>query len=421
MTDRAALIAIGTELTLGQTVDTNSAWLAQRLASFGIRCRSVTLAPDELGPIRAALERAAAESEWVVVTGGLGPTDDDLTRAALAGALGEVLVEDDAALAHLRAFFAQRGRELPEGNERQALRPASAEMLPNPWGTAPGLAARLGAARVFVLPGVPGEMRAMFSDSIAPRLRAEARATVVQRRVNTCGLPESEVGRRLQDLMQRGRNPEVGTTAAYGVIGVRVNAEGSTAAEAAALAEADLREIERRLGDAVFSRDNETLAQAVGRRLVAQGGTLAVAESCTGGMLGAALTDAAGASAYFRGGFLAYDNGLKTALLGVPALVIEQHGAVSVETAALMAVGARKQAEADFALAVSGVAGPDGGTPDKPVGSVCIGLATVHGSGAQRFQFGAETPRDHIRTRAVVAALNWLRRELDGDALTSGR
>ncbi len=410
---RAVLISIGTELTSGQTVDTNSAWLAAQLESLGIEvCAHVTV-PDDEAAISRAMTDAAAMGECVVVSGGLGPTEDDRTRAALAATLGVELAEDAEALRWIEAFFAQRKMTMREGNRRQALVPRGARAIDNPCGTAPGLRARIGAAEVFVLPGVPFEMRAMFERDVRPVLAAAQRGRVTLCEVvHTCGKPESEVGGLIADLMAAGRNPAVGTTAALGIISVRIRALGETREVARTLLESDVHEVCERLGDAVFGRGHDSLAAVVGGLLRTAGKTLAVAESCTGGLLAKMITDVPGSSAYFLDGAVTYSNRAKKRFLGVPPPLLERHGAVSAEVAQAMALGCRQRSEADYALATTGIAGPDGGTPDKPVGLVYVALAVERGAEVRELRLGEQSPRDVIRERSCIVLLNMLRRKL---------
>ncbi|MBI5863607.1 MAG: competence/damage-inducible protein A [Planctomycetes bacterium] len=410
---RAWIISIGTELTLGQSVDTNSAWLSQQLAALGIRVeRHVTIA-DEHAPLVDVLRQSAGSSDLVVVTGGLGPTDDDLTRAALAEAANTRLERDQAALERIRAFFAKRNRPMPERNCVQADVPIGGRSLPNDRGTAPGVFIAMCGTAIYALPGVPFEMKAMFEAQVAPEIRTAAKGRVVRSRVvRTFGRPESEIGEQLSDLMARGRNPEVGTTADMGDIGVRINAIADSAEACDALLEREEREVRRRLGPAVYGRDADTLAVAVGRMLAERGQTVSVAESCTGGMLGAILTDVPGSSRYFLGGVIAYANEVKIKRLDVPAELLRRHGAVSEETAAAMAAGARAAFESTYALATTGVAGPDGGSPEKPVGMVCFGIAGPASVRARTIRYGETLPRGVIRHWAARTALNLLRMEL---------
>lgn len=409
----ASVISIGTELALGQTVDTNTAWLARQLAEIGWRCRRHVTVADERADIREQVVSCAASTDAVLVTGGLGPTEDDLTRQALADAAGCELVPDAAALERIRVFFALRGREMPEQNRVQALRPATGRLLENRCGTAPGVEVNICGTPVYALPGVPGEMKEMFAREVLPALRARGGGRVLQSRVlHTVGMPESELGARIADLMRRGRNPEVGTSAALGLIDVRIYAEAESPQAAQALLDADEALIRSRLGAYVFGRNGQTLAGAVGELLVQRGETVCLAESCTGGLIGAWLTDVAGSSRYFLGGCVAYADAIKQALLGVPAETLAAHGAVSEATARCMAGGARERFRATHALSVTGIAGPTGATADKPVGLVYIGLAGPSGVRVHEYRFGPDSSRDVVRVRAARQALALLRRAL---------
>jgi len=411
--ERAWIISIGTELALGQTVDTNGACLARGLAELGIRTERHVTVPDELQAIRAALCQAADACDLIITTGGLGPTDDDLTREALAQAAGVELVLDPASVERIRAFFAAREREMPERNKVQARLPRTARMLPNTCGTAPGIAMELSGTPCYVLPGVPFEMRTMFEQQVAPRLQAtSARCVLVSRELLCFGQGEADIGARLSDLMVRGRNPEVGTTAELGVIGIRMNAAADTPQAAEALLSETEREIRSRLGEVVFGREGDTLAAVVGELLVKRGETLCTAESCTGGLIGKYLTDVPGSSRYFLGGVVSYSNEAKQRLLGIAAEQLAAHGAVSEPVARAMAVGARTRFAGDYALAVTGIAGPTGGTQEKPVGFVYIAVAGPEEVQAQEFRFGSDAPREVIRERAARTALNLLRLKL---------
>lgn len=412
----AWIISIGTELTLGQSVDTNAVWLSAQLAKLGVRCTQRVTLPDELRACVQAFQQASATCDVVLITGGLGPTADDLTREALAQAAGAELASHAGSLEQIKAFFAQRGREMPPANAVQALFPSGAEPIANPTGTAPGIHMRLGSAEVFALPGVPSEMKPMFERDVAPRLGGGDGLTLRSVVLRCHGLGESEIGQRLADLMVRGRNPEVGTTAEQGMVGVRINSSGPGPDVDRMLGEVE-RLVRERLGDHVYGRDDETLAQAVGELLRRQGATLATAESCTGGWIGKLLTDAAGSSDYYLGGVVAYADKLKQVLLDVPEEALRRHGAVSDVVAKAMAEGARGRFAADYALSVTGVAGPGGGSVEKPVGSVFIGLATPTLTRAHKRNFGADSPRDSVRIRSASAALDLLRREL----LSNGR
>lgn len=411
---QAIIISIGDELTLGQTVDTNAAWLSARLIERGILTRWHLTVPDDRAAIAQAVCQAAAEADWVIVTGGLGPTADDLTRQALADALGTALEINPGALERIEQFFKARGRMMTPSNRVQALCPAGAECLDNLCGTAPGLRLRIGRAVIVSMPGVPVEMKAMFEQHVLPVLAAQTGRVILTAQLHTFGLGESQVGERLGELMSRKRNPKVGTTVAAGVVSVRIRSEFPAAGAAQAALDATLAEIRQRLGDLIYGEGPTTLPEVVGRLLTEQHSTLATAESCTAGLVGKLLTDMAGASAYYRGGWIVYANELKTGSLGVPAEMIVREGAVSEPVVRRMAEEALSRSGADYALALTGIAGPDGGSPEKPVGTVWIALARRRAGGidvrAERFIFPGI--RELVRERAAKTALNLLRLQL---------
>jgi len=415
----ARIISIGNELILGQTVDTNAAWLAQQLARRGIRCDQHVTVPDDRAATRRAIEAAATDVDIVLVTGGLGPTPDDLTRAGLADALGVALNLHEPSLKQIERYFEQRRRRMHETNRLQAMIPVGAEAIENTCGTAPGVAARVGWAMVYCMPGVPSEMEAMFERSVLPALLQESHAddegeVILQRTLRTFGMSESEMGQRLSDLMRPGRNPAVGTSAAELIISIRVNAHAERTEQARSLVERDLAEIRRRLGDVVFGEGDDTLEIAVARLLMERGLTIAAAESCTGGLIAKRLTDVPGSSAYFLCGVTTYANASKRQWLDVPAETIETHGAVSRAVAEAMADGCRRLSDSDIALSTTGIAGPTGGSADKPVGLVYVALATRARTLVRELRLGENLSRAQVRDRTVKAALNLVRRQLPG-------
>lgn len=405
---QAIILASGDELALGQNVDTNSAWLSARLAEFGILTRRHVTVGDELGDLVAVLREACAAAELVILTGGMGPTADDLTREALARVLDAPLEEHAPSLARIQDYFIRMGRPMPAANRVQALCPRGAVMLDNDWGTAPGLRARVGRAEFFAFAGVPREMRGLFEHYVAPFVRAAAGRVILTAAVRTVGMGEALVGERLGALMRRDRMPVVGTNASGGVVTVRIRSEAADEATARAALDETVRAVEARLGDCVFGQGAISLAGAVLKDLRARGATLAVAESCTGGLVAKWLTDEPGASAVFKGGWIVYANELKSSALGVPEDLLIREGAVSEAVARALAAGARARASADYALALTGIAGPDGGTPEKPVGTVWIALATPDGHVAANLCHFAGG-REIVRERAANAALNLLR------------
>lgn len=423
---QAVILSIGDELVLGQTVDTNSAWLAAKLTAIGVPCLYHQTVADDLPAITRAIDLACRSAKLVLISGGLGPTEDDLTREALAGAMGVDLVEDEAALATLRGFFEGRGRTMPERNRVQAMTPRGASAIPNANGTAPGIRAVLHGALVYVMPGVPREMKGMYDASIEPEVLAMGsgtRGVILTTKVNTFGIGESNVSEILgPQLMHRDRNPKVGTTVAEGVVSVRLRSEFATREEAQRQLDETLSQVRGKLGAVVYGTDDETMAQSVVQLLVAQGKRVVTAESCTGGLIGKMLTDVAGSSAAYHGGWVCYSNDVKINELDVPATTIAQHGAVSEATVRALAENALRRAElGDFSLAVTGIAGPDGGTPDKPVGSVWIALGVRGKSGdisVTPLLLRLSGDRDAIRDRSAKNALQMLRLHLLGQPLS---
>jgi nicotinamide-nucleotide amidase len=409
------ILTVGTEILLGQIVDTNAAFMAQRLAEAGIDLFYKTTVGDNEGRIEAALRQGLARSDAVVCTGGLGPTEDDVTREVIAKVLGRRLRLDEGVLGHLTGRFASRGIPMTENNRKQAYVPEGADVLHNPRGTAPGLYLTTPEGKaVAAMPGVPSEMRPMLTEQVVPRLRAQfaIRGRIRSRVLRTCGAGESRVDQLIGDLFRSQRNPTIGVLAHAGEIHVRLTAKGENDAEVEGLLddlEAKLRE---RIGPLIFGRDDEELEQVVARLLRDRGLTLAVAESCSGGLVAHRLTNVPGSSRYFERGVVAYSNRAKTEMLGVPAGLVAARGAVSPEVARAMAEGVRGQAGTDFGIAITGIAGPDGGTAEKPVGLTYIGLAWEGESLAREYRFLSH--RDVNKVRASQMALELLRRHLLG-------
>lgn len=411
---RAIILSIGDELVLGQVVDTNAAWLSARLVELGIAPEYHQAVPDNLEAINAAVKLAAGKAELVIVTGGLGPTPDDLTRQALAAAAGVKLTLHKPSLEHIQKIFRERGRTMSKSNCLQAMFPKGAAVLKNPIGTAPGFSIRLGKTKVAVMPGVPKEMKLMFARHIAPIITAGNRSKVMTWKINVFGLGESLVAEKLGDLMRRDRNPLVGTTVSDGIISIRIRGEFGDKKTGVQAMHRTAAEIRKRLGAAVFSEGEITLPETVGKMLIAKRKTLATAESCTAGLLAAMLTEMPGASKYFPGGWVVYSNAMKTANLNVPKDLIAGEGAVSESVARKMAEGALLKSKADYALALTGIAGPGGGSPQKKVGTVWIALAERTKRGTNVYAEKEIFPGDRafIRERAAKTALNILRLRL---------
>ncbi|MCB9903574.1 MAG: CinA family nicotinamide mononucleotide deamidase-related protein [Planctomycetes bacterium] len=374
---RAALVAVGDELVRGEQRDANLSWLAERLAEHDLLCDELRLIGDDEDALADALAELCETRELVVTTGGLGPTLDDVTRHAAARAAGRGLVRDDESLAVIRAFFESRGREMAASNERQALMPEGAVALPNPVGTAPGFRVPVRGGMLVVLPGPPREMQTVYATALEPwlagREREGARAGT---KFLLHGLSESVFSDMAGDWMERGANPRMGVLAGRGMLQVKFEARAARPSEATAILDARRAEFAERFAEWVLHEGREdSIAPALARFVIEHGLTVATAESCTGGLVAELLTREAGVSASFLQGFVTYSNASKTNALGVPPELIESAGAVSEDVAGRMAAGAAERAGTDLAVAVSGIAGPDGGTPEKPVGTVCFGLS----------------------------------------------
>ncbi len=415
----AATISVGDELAYGQNLDTHGRWLADRLIDLGVRVREHRVLADERAHIADAIRDLAARVDLLLVTGGLGPTPDDLTREGLADAVNAPLISDPDGERVITTMFRRRKRTPSASNLRQARRPEGATLLANPNGTAPGVRMDVGGCTVFLLPGPPAEMYPMFDADVVPVVRARGGAAtgVVRLDVHAYGLPESDAADMLGDLLDRGREPAVGVTASGAVISARIRAHDGEARNAA---EATAREVQRKWTPHAFGRDGDTVAIALGRLLEERGLTIATCESCTGGGVGAMLTETPGSSVYYVGGFVTYSNDMKTALADVPATMLDEHGAVSEPVVRAMAAGAARRTGADLAVSISGVAGPDGGSADKPVGTVWIGGARRSGGDevhtwARRFRFPGG--RAAVRDRSAKASLQMARFDLlDPDA-----
>ncbi len=411
----AEIITIGTEMLLGDLVDTNTAWLSSHLAALGVAIYRHTTVGDNRQRITAALLEAAARADLVITTGGLGPTSDDLTNECLAVAAGREMVEYPEAREHVDEMFKRFGRKPTTSNYKQALFPEGSQLIPNPAGTAMGAMLELDGSLVATFPGVPTEMKAMFEDTLEPLIRERTEGAIVSRTLWFAGMGESALAEKVQDLLDAS-DPTVAPLAGQGKVRLRITARAATPGEAEKKIEPVAEEILSRLGNYHFGTGSETIEGAVGRLLKEKGATLALAESCTGGLLAKRLTDMAGSSAYFSEGFVTYSNESKERLLGVPHETLVEHGAVSESVARAMAEGARKASGADYALSVTGVAGPDGGTEEKPVGLVFVGISDANGTAAEKVDLTAwRRSRDAIRERSANRAFDLLRhRLLDG-------
>jgi nicotinamide-nucleotide amidase len=409
--NNAEIIAVGSELLTPFRLDTNSLFLTEQLNRLGIPVIRKTVVGDDRDALSEAFRRALQRADLVISSGGLGPTEDDLTREALSQAVGRRLLPDGQVLAGIRERFARRGRVLSSNNERQAMVPEGALVLPNSLGTAPGLWLDLGAQTVVLLPGPPHELRGVFTDRVRPLIEPRAPTRrMFHRLLLIAGVPESALDHRIAPIY--GAYRDVETTILASPEGIEIHLTSWSGDHPSA--EHRLDELAARiataLGEAVVSTNGESLDEVVAHGLVNAGATIAVAESCTGGLVSARLTSIPGSSVFFRGGVVSYSNEMKIAWVGVPPDLIEQHGAVSTEVAIAMAEGARRSAGATLGLGITGIAGPGGATPDKPLGTVHISLAHSSGASETLFQFPGD--RERIRRLAAQSALDMVRRHL---------
>lgn len=402
------VVAVGTELLLGQIVNTNASWLGSVLAEGGFDCHYQQVVGDNLDRLATSLRTAVERSDAVIITGGIGPTQDDLTREAICLATGRTMQHDDAYEQALRERWESTGRLMPPSNVRQADYPDGAEMLPNPKGTAPGLALSHDGTLIFALPGVPAEMELLVTDHVLARLRAAAgmEAVLVSRVLRTWGRSESQVADLLDDLYQSSVNPSVAFLASAGEIKVRLSAKAGTATEAEKLIAPFVDVVRDRLGDSVFGADGETIEVVLARSLTDRGWTMGTAESVTGGAVAERLTSVPGASAWFRGSVIPYATDIKTSLLAVDAA----DGVVNEKTARQMAEAARPLLGADVVASLTGSAGP---TPQEaPTGTVVVAVATPEGTWARTLRLPGD--RERVRTYAATAALQLTRLAIAG-------
>jgi len=408
------IVAIGNELLLGETVDTNSPYAARRLAEIGARLSRVTVVGDDRARMRRALEEARDRVRWVITTGGLGPTRDDLTRPVVAEVFGLPLEIDAGILADVEERFRRFGYEtMPASNRCQAEVPRGARVIPNTHGSAPGLIVEGRGCTFFVLPGVPAEMRALLEEGVLPVLAAAngEKAPVVRSLVvHTAGIGESALAEQLDEVLAHAEPIEVAYLPHLGMVDVRLTLAGLPRDEADRKLSDLAEKVLRLTTPYAYGTDDQTLPRAIGEALQGRGWRLAVAESMTSGELGAEITSVPGSSAWFLGGVLAYANEVKEALLGVPRDTLERHGAVSEETCRAMLAGVRRALSAEVGCAITGIAGPAGGSAEKPVGRVWIGVETP--DGAQVRKLDSPGDRDEVRRRATVAALALLWRRL---------
>ncbi len=407
----AEIIAVGSELLTPDRADTNSLFLTGRLNSLGIEVRLKTIVGDDRERLAMLLRAALGRSGLIILTGGLGPTEDDVNRDVVAAVLARPLREVPEIRQQLEKRFARFGRTMSENNLRQAQVPEGAEWIENKNGTAPGIWIEHGGVLILLLPGPPWELEAMFEASCMPRLASRAGGDrICSRVIKVVGLPESEVDKRIAPIYKEFTNPATTILASLGSIEIHLRGRGASAEEAEALVAPLADKIELALGEHVYSTKGETLEEIVGMFLMMKQKTVAAAESCTGGLLAERLTRIPGSSNFFLGGAVCYSNELKTKLAGVPEPLINQHGAVSKPVAQAMAEGIRRRSGASIGVGITGIAGPSGGSAEKPVGLVFIALADERSTQVREFRFPGN--RERIRQWAATAALEIIRRRI---------
>ncbi len=406
----AEIINIGSELLYGDVVNTNAAWLSKQLQELGVTVRYHTVIGDEAEDMKDAYSRSLARADWIFVTGGLGPTQDDLSKEILAEVVDQKMVLDPESEDRIRLFFEHIGREMTPNNLRQAYFPRGARIFDNHRGTAPACGVEVHGHWIFLLPGPPREMRDIFRRHLTPLIERERTEVIAVRKFHLMGIGESSAEDRVMDLITGTQNPVLASYAGGGQITFRLTGKAKTKEAVEAMMAPIETVFRERLGSYIYSDSNENLEQQVIRLLIEKEKTIAVAESLTGGMLAAALIDVAGASEVFQQGFVTYSEEAKAETLGVSMDLIKEKGVVSEEVAAAMAIGAAEKAGTSIALSTTGVAGPTGGTEKTPVGTVCLGLYLDGKVKTRRVVFSGDRAR--VRFRAVRTALNWLRMEI---------
>ncbi len=402
------LICVGTELLLGNIVNTNAAYLSEKCAALGLSCYFQTVVGDNEERLMQVLKCAAERSDLVILCGGLGPTEDDLTKEVAAKYGGKKLVVDDHSMERIAEYFTKRDLKPTENNWKQAMIPEQAIVFDNHNGTAPGMAIELEHVRLILLPGPPNELMPMFEESVIPYLEKLTEDTIVSRTVKLCGVSESKVETMVKDLIERQNNPTIATYAKTGEVHIRVTAKAKNDKDASQLMKPIVKELKSRLGGDIYTTDERvTLEKAVVDLLVENDLTFSCAESCTGGMLSARLINVPGVSEVYKAGFVTYSNKAKRKHLGVKKATLQKYGAVSKQTAEQMVNGAASIAKADVAVAITGIAGPDGGTKDKPVGLVYIACRVKDKVTVKEFHFNGN--RMKIREIAVTSALMLMR------------
>jgi nicotinamide-nucleotide amidase len=407
---KAEILAVGTEILLGDIVNTNSHYISKRLADLGISVYYQTVVGDNEERLYDAYKLAFERADIVIATGGLGPTKDDLTKEIGAKYFDKELVLHEESLDYIKNFFDRLNRPMSEGNRKQAIFPKGSIILANPNGTAPGCIIEENNKILIMMPGPPKEMAPMFEDSVVPYLQKFSDGVLVSKVLRVLGLGESAMAERVNDIIDNNTNPTVAPYAKDNEAILRITAKGKTKEEAEKLILPIEQEIRNRIGDDIYAEGETTIDAVVGEILVNRNLTIATAESCTGGLLAGTLINYPGISSVFLEGAITYSNEAKMKRLGVKEETLERYGAVSEETAREMAIGIARAASTDIGISVTGVAGPDGGTEEKPVGLVYIGLYIKGEVKVKKLRMFGD--RQKIRNRTVVSALDWLRREL---------
>ena len=406
------IITIGDELLIGQVVDTNSAWMGEQLNLIGLRVVQITSISDQREHILKALEQAASRAEIILITGGLGPTSDDITKPTLAEYFDSPMVFHPEVLKEVERMFAARGLPVTEVNMKQAEVPACATVMPNHNGTAPGMWFEKDGSVYVSMPGVPYEMKGIMTDYILPRLtKLFVGQAIYHKTILTQGMGESMLAARIEDWEKAlPKNIKLAYLPQPGMVRLRLTGVGMDPETVKGQVEKEVQKLNTLISELIFGYDKDNFEMIIGRLLKEQGATLSTAESCTGGYLAHLITSVPGSSEYYNGSIIAYQNSLKHALLGVPEAILKEHGAVSREVVIAMAEGARKKLGTDYALSTSGIAGPDGGTTEKPVGTCWIAIASSTGTETKLLHLG--TDRQRFIHMASVNALNLLRKEL---------
>ena len=409
---RAEIIAFGTELLLGEREETNSGYIAEKLFALGIEVRYKTVVGDNQIDMENALKQALERTDLVIATGGLGPTLDDFTKKVAARVFERDLILDKKILEEVEGHFRRRNLVMPKENIGQAYVIRDSFVLSNSRGTAPGFLIQKGEKSLVLLPGPPHEMKPMLEEKAIPLLEKKYRIRrfIDSRNLRTCGLSESALEEKIRDVIREKRNPSIGLTAHYGGVDVRIRARASTRKILERLLGETEQKLSERLGDYVFGKGDQTLEEIVGHLLHIQKLTLAVAESCTGGLISHRLTNIPGSSDYYRRGIICYSDQSKVDLLGIPSETIREFGAVSSQTAQAMAQGVRSLGRTDLGLSVTGIAGPGGGNSRKPVGLVYVALAGEKGTGSREFKFLGD--REQIKNKSAQGTLDFLRKYL---------